>query len=96
MNLLVVAGLVAIGLLATIQCSAVTSFPHKRSEDPFGNGTAKTPVWWARLALASPVLAFTLGAGGLAAGPTFVILILRARPARSALRAHSIGLLPEK
>lgn len=36
-------------------------------------------VWWAHLALASPVLAFILGAGGLATGPILVVLVIRSR-----------------
>ncbi len=39
-------------------------------------------VWWAHLALASPLLAFTLGAAGLATGPILLVFLLRAWRAR--------------
>jgi hypothetical protein len=39
-------------------------------------------VWWAHLALAAPILGFTLGTVGLAAGPALVVLVIRARRAQ--------------
>jgi hypothetical protein len=39
-------------------------------------------VWWATLALAAPVLAFTVGVSGLAAGPVFVVVVIRVRSAQ--------------
>jgi len=38
-------------------------------------GLLRPVVWWAQLALASPVLAFTLGVGGLATGPTLALAV---------------------
>ena len=48
-------------------------------------------VWWAHLALASPILAFALGASGLAVGPMLVVLLLRAGRVRTARRAKADG-----
>ncbi len=45
-------------------------------------------VWWANLALASPLLAFTLGASGLATGPILVVLVIRSRLARIGKQAQ--------
>jgi len=45
-------------------------------------------VWWAHLALASPVLAFTLGVSGLATGPILVVLVIRSRLARIGKQAR--------
>lgn len=43
-------------------------------------------VWWAHLALVSPVLALTLGVGTLASGPLLLYISLRARRTRIARR----------
>jgi subtilisin family serine protease len=53
-------------------------------------------VWWAHLALTSPGLAFTLGAGGLATGPILVVLLLRGRRARIAGQACATSRLAKK
>jgi subtilisin family serine protease len=51
-------------------------------------GILRPVVWWAHLALASPVLAFSVGAGGLATGPLLVVLVIRFCSAHIGYRAR--------
>lgn len=46
-------------------------------------GALRPVIWWAHLALASPTLALALSGGGLVAGPLILLLLSRARRART-------------
>lgn len=51
-------------------------------------GTLWPVVWWTRLALFSPALAFALGGGGLVAGPIIPLFLLRSRRIRATSRTR--------